>query len=396
MKENQLKIYSKKQAAELIKIVAGAITKAPKGEGTFEVIASTEGMDRDGEVILVTAWDLKRFNENPVVLFGHDYWSFPIGAVTSIEIVDGKLVAKGVFARTEQGQIARQLYDDGILKAVSVGFIVKNREGNKITEAELLELSFVPVPSNADALSLAKMQKLETILKTSIVKKEDEPDGVAAGVNDASADQHVEPPPADEPPVSEPPVEPTKEQIEAQIQALLSDENLTDEERTAKYNELKEQYEKVGGEMPELKTYTRYELDKIFPALAEKNESNQQLALDSLEIVQDLTQDIKSLLNNAAERIAASTGNQKNTVKPMASQGQKDGRTLSAKTRNAISNSIESMTKALKDLKALLDEADAEKNAKPQDDAFELLKALQGIDKVVETAIVTVKTRLYI
>jgi hypothetical protein len=74
---------------------------------------------------------------------------------TSIEVVDGKMIFNGKFAPTEEGQEKRRLYDLGFLRATSVGYIEKEREGNLITKAELLELSFVSVPANPYALSLA-------------------------------------------------------------------------------------------------------------------------------------------------------------------------------------------------------------------------------------------------
>ena len=35
--------------------------KVPVGEGEFEVIATTQGLDRDGEVISVSGWDIKNY-----------------------------------------------------------------------------------------------------------------------------------------------------------------------------------------------------------------------------------------------------------------------------------------------------------------------------------------------
>lgn len=66
-----------------------------------------------------------------------------------------------------------------MLKTVSVGFIPKNRSEQDrriIEEAELLELSFVAVPSNRDALSLDGKLIDEAIQKGLI--KEEEPETV--------------------------------------------------------------------------------------------------------------------------------------------------------------------------------------------------------------------------
>ena len=72
----------------------------------------------------------------------------------------------------------RQLYDEWVLKTVSVGFIPKERDVNNssiITRAELLELSFVPVPCNPNALSLWKEIVDDMIDKWFLIKENDEP-----------------------------------------------------------------------------------------------------------------------------------------------------------------------------------------------------------------------------
>lgn len=131
--------------------------------GTFEVVVSTADMDRQGESVDQNGWDLSLFKMNPVVLFGHDYYSLPIGICDSIELIDGKLVAKGRFAPMDANPFAQQvrkLYDLNILRATSVGFIVREAQGRVITKAELIEFSFVPVPANPYALSMRDVQTL--------------------------------------------------------------------------------------------------------------------------------------------------------------------------------------------------------------------------------------------
>lgn len=122
--------------------------------GTFEVVITTENLDRYQEVISLSGWELEHYRNNPVVLWGHDH-NQPIGMALSVDIIDGKMIAKGKFAPTDKAQEIRRLYEFGIIKATSVGFIEKEREGNLITKAELLEFSFVSVPANPFALSLA-------------------------------------------------------------------------------------------------------------------------------------------------------------------------------------------------------------------------------------------------
>jgi HK97 family phage prohead protease len=139
-------------------------------DGQYEFIASTEEMDRDGEVIEARGWDLKNYLKNPVVLYAHDYRSLPIGKATSVKVKDGKLVSHIEFSPpdvNEFGDAVRRLVDWGALSAVSVGFIPKEWQDGKddskgkepkrrYTKQELLEQSIVPVPSNPNALNQAR------------------------------------------------------------------------------------------------------------------------------------------------------------------------------------------------------------------------------------------------
>lgn len=128
--------------------------------GTFEVVITTPNIDRYQEVISLDGWELEHYRANPVVLWGHDHFTLPIGVATSVEIVGEKMIARGKFAPHVFAQEIRALYDAGIVRATSVGFIEKERTGNIITKAELLEFSFVSVPANPYALSLAIEKQL--------------------------------------------------------------------------------------------------------------------------------------------------------------------------------------------------------------------------------------------
>lgn len=167
-----LKKLSTEIAAEISAIVKAqpmqdfiTKTKAASDDdaGTFEVVISTNNVDRQGESVDQNGWDLEHYKNNPVVLFGHDYYSLPVGVCDSIELVEGKLIAKGRFAPMDANPFAQQvrkLYDLKIMRATSVGFIVKEANGPLITKAELLEFSFVPVPANPYALSMRQVSEL--------------------------------------------------------------------------------------------------------------------------------------------------------------------------------------------------------------------------------------------
>lgn len=140
-----------------------AKTKVAEDAGSFEVVISTDNIDRQGESIDQNGWDLAFYHTNPIVLWAHDYYALPIGVADEIKVENGRLIARGRFAAESANPFAQQvrrLYDLKIVRATSVGFIVKESTGGKITKAELLEFSFVPVPANPFALSLRKAQEL--------------------------------------------------------------------------------------------------------------------------------------------------------------------------------------------------------------------------------------------
>lgn len=156
------KIYTDVIAEEIRKAYAQVSQKTDSAEntGTFEVIASTWSVDRHWEMVKQDGWELDNFKLNPVVLVNHSYKVESIcWKATDVYVEDGKLIIKWIFAPNELGQEIRKLYESWFLKTVSVWFIVKARnEANwrEITKQELIELSFIPVPANPEALDRLK------------------------------------------------------------------------------------------------------------------------------------------------------------------------------------------------------------------------------------------------
>lgn len=206
------KEYSEKIATELKAQMIKLEIKAVAENGTFKVIASDETVDRAGEVIKISAWDLTNYMKSPIILFWHDYRSVDkiVWKATDVYVEGKTLVVEGIFAGTETAQIVRQLYDEGILKTVSVWFIPKQRDEKDqriITEAELLELSFVPVPANPNALSIAK----------SMLDK-----AVEFGILKAEAETYAEIPADPETETPENPEKETDEKAKAESDVLIS------------------------------------------------------------------------------------------------------------------------------------------------------------------------------
>jgi hypothetical protein len=139
-------------------------TKAKDQNGTFDVIISAEVIDRSGETVMQNGWELTNYKNNPIVLWGHDYFNLPIGVCTETYLTEyhgvPALGARGVFLSADINPLAQQvrrMYDYGIKSGynvgctTSVGFIPKERKEDNsaiITRQELLEFSFVPIPAN--------------------------------------------------------------------------------------------------------------------------------------------------------------------------------------------------------------------------------------------------------
>lgn len=132
------------------------------GEG-LDFVISDGSLDRHGTRINPAGWELSSFNRNPIALFGHS-GSFPVGRWESIRSEGDRLVgrlvlaAKGTSARIDE---IISLVEQGILRAVSVGFSVlelgvPGKSKYDYQRQELLEVSLVSVPSNTNALAVAR------------------------------------------------------------------------------------------------------------------------------------------------------------------------------------------------------------------------------------------------
>jgi HK97 family phage prohead protease len=126
---------------------------------TVEVIISTDHEDRHGEVVVQEGWDFSEYKQNPTVLFGHDQWSFPIAKTLEIRTMNNGenmvTVAKMQFDDEDPDHVkVFNLIRKGYLKATSVGFMNILREGMQLLENKLLEISWVTVPANPNAITL--------------------------------------------------------------------------------------------------------------------------------------------------------------------------------------------------------------------------------------------------
>lgn len=141
-------------------------TTVSAGDGLNFVI-SDGSLDRHGTRINPDGWDLTNFLKNPIALFGHS-GGFPIGRWEGVRVEKDKLVGRLVLASENTSariDELRRLVEQGVLRAVSVGFSVlewgvPGKSKFDIEKQELIEVSLVSVGSNVNALAKARAMSI--------------------------------------------------------------------------------------------------------------------------------------------------------------------------------------------------------------------------------------------
>jgi HK97 family phage prohead protease len=146
-------------------------TRAASNGRRISFRASSPTIDRHGTRILSEGIDTSKYDHNPIVLWSHDYGS-PF-STPSLDSVIGRTVSHSKsrasfdvvieFAKHAKAEQALQMVREGVLSAVSVGFVpiemheerIGNRTVTVFDSVELLEISLVAVGSNPDALVTA-------------------------------------------------------------------------------------------------------------------------------------------------------------------------------------------------------------------------------------------------
>jgi len=134
--------------------------------GQLRHVISDETIDRHGDIVRASGWDLTNYKKNPVILLGHNHRGLPIGKSIRIikRIKEKQLVSVGEYPSAELHEEANTVFRlavSGYINSVSVGFMPKEWEpideehpwdGYDIKKQELWEYSIVPVPANPNAL----------------------------------------------------------------------------------------------------------------------------------------------------------------------------------------------------------------------------------------------------
>lgn len=152
---------------------ADAVIDRASGDGGARLatfVASDESVDRYGDIIRASGWQLEHYRKNNTVLYGHQTDSLPIGKVTTIGVDGTRLLATVEFPPAGTTAFVDSVWamlEFGALNAVSVGFLplappdpIVDKDGQwtgfEFRAQELLELSVVPVPANPNALQIVK------------------------------------------------------------------------------------------------------------------------------------------------------------------------------------------------------------------------------------------------
>lgn len=133
------------------------------GDDEFEVVVSSDTVDRHEEIVDQDGLDFSKWLTNAVFLWAHDYGCMPVAKgleVKKSELNGQKVtVVRGQWAPADanpQAGYLKALWKGGFLNTTSIGFIELERQGNRITKSEILEVSFVPVPANPQAVALLR------------------------------------------------------------------------------------------------------------------------------------------------------------------------------------------------------------------------------------------------
>ena len=158
---------------------APEIRKVDEEKRTIEFVASDGSVDSYGTILPVDKWDLKRYENNGIVGYMHDVYGDSwtksadpddvIGKGVAF-IEEDKLIVRITFEPKDLNERADKIFRKlqfGSLHAVSVGFRATKKghmgdeergEDPKVyyyAGQELLEVSVVNIPSNANALKRA-------------------------------------------------------------------------------------------------------------------------------------------------------------------------------------------------------------------------------------------------
>ncbi|MCQ2202405.1 MAG: HK97 family phage prohead protease [Bacteroidales bacterium] len=152
-------------------------------------VMADEEVNRKKWRLLLSGLNLENFLKNPIAIRQHDTWSVPVGRWENVRVEKGQLLGTLVFDKNDEEAVKLYWkYKDGFMNAVSIHIVpIEESEdeslllpGQKyptIVKSELLEVSVVTLPGNANAVKLLNMDGSEyklSIITKKMEKKEKE------------------------------------------------------------------------------------------------------------------------------------------------------------------------------------------------------------------------------
>lgn len=171
------KTYAKKgHTTNIIKQKDVTISDYPEGKEVYRFCISSENIDRDGDIVVQKGINYDNYIKNPVVFWGHEWGSIPIGKVVSVayDETEKKTYADVLLGSTQHAQDIETLVKEGIVQATSIGFRIKDWDYDDeldaflIKQSELLELSLVGLPANQDAVASEEKSHEEEVKSSTI------------------------------------------------------------------------------------------------------------------------------------------------------------------------------------------------------------------------------------
>lgn len=126
-------------------------------DAPLRVVAATEGRKADGIDLRMSNVDLVRYESNPLLMYGHEYWgrdALPIGHVEDIEIDGPRMLESLMFDQDDAFAVTvERKMRNRHMNAVSIGFDAHDIGDDGVPARwEMFETSVVPLPMDADAV----------------------------------------------------------------------------------------------------------------------------------------------------------------------------------------------------------------------------------------------------
>lgn len=249
----------------MLHLKAEVVKKANQPDGVIEaVVGSSNAVDRMGEVISQDGWILDNYMKNPVILWGHNVREErpPIGRAIKVWLEGAQKKTKRLMFTVQfdlLDSFAAEIYrkvKDGFVNTVSVGFIPLEMVDNTFTKSELLELSFVPVPANPEALvqlrgmGIEPVESFEKLYPNEVKKDVVEEEPKVEEKEDESKEEKVEDTPTEEK---------EEEKTEEKVDTEKVEEKVEDEKEEEKTETVTVTEEKVEEPEPEEKVEEKVE-----------------------------------------------------------------------------------------------------------------------------------------